>query len=120
VSYATDAEFLLRVSAVSVVSAPRRALALEDAAAMIDDAQWGLRTARAQCFLAAHYLQLDPSSGLSGGEGGIVSSRSAGEIAVSYAVPPVPAGWDPSLVTTSYGRQFLSILDTIMSYPEAV
>lgn len=118
--YATDAEFVLRVPAVSAVGLGQRALALEDAAALIDPEQWGLRTARAQCLLAAHFLAVAVPPLIAGADGGLVDSRSAGEISVGYAVPTIPEGWDPVYMTTAYGRQFLTIANTIVSFPEAV
>lgn len=117
-AYASDADLTARIPATEAVDVAVRALALADAAEMIDDTMFAGRTVRAQCFLAAHYLALNPDSGMpSGGEGGIVSARSAGAISVSYAVPTIPAGWDPSLASTSYGRQFLQIASTVASAP---
>lgn len=109
-AYASDADLTTRVPAtVAGATLAQRTLALSDAAERIDDVLFAGQTIRAQCFLAAHYLALDPGTAMYVGEGGIVSSRSAGAISVSYAVPTVPAGWDPSLASTAYGRAYLSI-----------
>jgi hypothetical protein len=116
-SYATDADLTTRVPASSAVALALRTVALADAEAMIDDDQFGDRTVRAHVMLAAHYLALLPGSGMTTGEGGLATSKSAGEISASYATL-VPAGWDPLLATTLYGRMFLQILSTIVSYPE--
>lgn len=116
-AYASDADLTTRIPATASASEALRALALDDAAAMIDDVQFADRAVRAHVFLAAHYLALGGSiPGVT--EGGLVSSRSAGAISVSYAVPTIPAGWDPSLASTSYGRQFLQIASTVVSTPE--
>jgi hypothetical protein len=111
--YASDSDLTTRIPATLTASSTQRGLALADAEALIDDVVFGDITVRAQCLLAAHFLALDPSSGMVGGEGGIVSSRSAGEIAVSYAVPTIPEGWDPSFASTTYGRQFLGIASRV-------
>lgn len=116
--YASDADLTTRVPAtIAGATTAQRALALADAMAMIDDDLFDERTIRAQCFLAAHYLATDPGTAMYVGEGGIVAARSAGAIAVSYAVPAIPAGWDPSLASTSYGRAFLSIAATVCATP---
>lgn len=117
-AYASDADLTTRIPAtIAGATAAQRALALADAMAMIDDTLFGDRTIRAQTFLAAHYLALDPGSAMFGGEGGIVASRAAGAISVSYAVPTIPAGWDPSLASTAYGRAFLSIAASVCPGP---
>ena len=113
-AYATDADLQTRVPATVPLTALQRATALDDAAALIDDQQYGLRTVRAQCMLAAHYLQI--AGLIAGGEGGLATSKRAGEIAVTYAVAAMD---DPLLGTTIYGRQFLQIRSTLVSYPEA-
>lgn len=117
-SYASDADLLARVPAASAVASGTRAVALSDAEAMIDDVQFGDRTVRAQCMLAAHYLALLPGSGMTTGESGVATSKSAGEISASYAVNAAAAG-DPFLATTVYGRMYLEILNSIVSFPEA-
>jgi hypothetical protein len=117
-AYASDADLTTRVPAtVAGATLAQRTLALADAMAMIDDDLYADRTIRAQCFLAAHYLMLDPGTAMYSPEAGIVASRSAGAIAVSYAVPTIPAGWDPSLAATAYGRAFLSIAATVCPGP---
>lgn len=117
-AYASDADLTTRVPAtLAGATLAQRTLALADAAAMIDDELFGDRTIRAQTFLAAHYLSLDPGSAMYVGEGGVVSSRSAGAISVSYAVPTIPAGWDPSLASTAYGRAYLQIAGTVCPGP---
>lgn len=117
-AYASDADLTTRVPAtLAGATLAQRTLALADAAEMIDDELFAGRTIRAQTFLAAHYLALDPSTSMYSGDGGIVASRSAGAISVSYAIPTIPAGWDPSLATTAYGRAFLSIAATVCPGP---
>lgn len=114
-AWASDTDLTVRIPATTAATADQRALALADAAEMIDDTLFGDRTVRAHVFLAAHYLTL--GGAIPGGEGGVVASRAAGSISVSYAVPTIPVGWDPSLAATSYGRQFLSIAATVCPGP---
>jgi len=114
-AYASDTDLTTRVPATLAASSALRLVALSDAEAMIDDEQFGLRAVRAHCMLAAHYLTIDGT--IAGGEGGLVTQRSAGEISVSYAVT-VPGGYDPLLGTTRYGRAFLEILASLVSMPE--
>lgn len=110
-AYAVDADLTTRIPATATATLAQRTLALADAQVLIDDQQYGARTLRLHCLLAAHYLVL--AGAIVGGEGGIVSARSAGGISVSYAVT-VPEGWDPSLTSTLYGRQFLQLAATMI------
>ena len=109
-AYATDEDLLIYAPDVSSVSASLRELALEDAEAMIDARWYGNKTRRAHAMLAAHYLTLQGL--VSGGEGGVPSSKSAGDISVSYAVTALPAG-DSLFATTKYGRMFLELTKTV-------
>ncbi len=118
-TYASDSDLTTRVPASVAVAVGLRSVALSDAEAMIDDAQFGDRTVRAQCMLAAHYLALLPGSGMTTGESGMVTSQSAGEISASYAVTAAAAG-DALLATTIYGRMYLQILTSLVSVPEAI
>ena len=115
-AYASDADLLTRYPATSVASVAERAAALADAEEMIDDVQFGGRAVRAHAALAAHYLIVGgfvPGSG----EGGMIASRNAGEISVSYAVPDL-GGLDPLLATTAPGRHYLQIVNSLVSVPE--
>ncbi len=116
-AYASDADLTTRIPATLTASAAQRALALSDAMAMIDDALFSDRAIRAHTFLAAHYLVLGGAVPGAVADGGIVASRSAGAISVSYAIPTIPAGWDPSLASTAYGRQYLAIASTVTPGP---
>ena len=117
--YASDNDLITRIPATASASSDERALALSDAMAMIDDLRFDDRAIRAHCFLAAHYLVLGGAIADPGG-GGIVTSRSAGAISVSYAAPRIPAGWDPVLSSTRYGLQFLQIASTVAIEPMVV
>lgn len=117
-AYASDADLTTRIPVtLTGATEAQRAAALADAAEMIDDVLFAGRSIRAQVFLAAHYLALDPGTSMGGGEGGVVSSRSAGAISVSYAVPPIPPGWSPGLASTAYGRAFLEIAGSVCPGP---
>lgn len=118
--YATDSDLTTRIPATLAASTDLRALALADAEEMIDLDEYGGRAVRAHAYLAAHYLAVNPDSGMFEGEGGLVTSMSAGEISASFAAPPIPEGVDPLLLTTSYGRQFVAIRNTLVSHPEFV
>jgi len=100
VAYATDSDLVARVPATASLTAEQRQTALTDAEEEIDDRVFGGLTLRAHVMLAAHYLQL--LGLIPGGEGGLVTSRSAGEISVSYATPDETG----SHYETAYGRQF--------------
>ena len=116
-AYASDADLTTRVSAtIAGATLAQRTLALADAMEMIDDDLYAGRTIRAQCFLAAHYLLLDPGTAMYSPEAGLVTSRRAGAIAVSYGIT-IPPGWDPRLASTAYGREFLSIAATVCPGP---
>lgn len=105
-AYATDADLVLRVPATAALTADQRAAALLDAGAEVDDRVVGDSTVLVHCLLAAHHLQLGGL--LAGGEGGVVTSRSAGEISVSYAAPA--AGAVGLHGATAYGRRADAIL----------
>lgn len=103
--YATDADLLARYASATAVAEATRLLALDDAEEEIDAEAFRGMTVRAHCLLAMHYLQLD---GLVAGESGPVTARSAGEISVSYASPPVEVV-DGLHSATRYGRMFDAI-----------
>lgn len=100
--YATDSDLTTRIPETAALTLAQRSAALLDAQNEIDETRFGLLTLRAHVLLAAHYLQI--SGALAGGAGGLVTSRSAGEISVSYAAPPAGAVGLHS--ETPYGRQF--------------
>jgi hypothetical protein len=54
---------------------------------------------------------------IAGGESGIVKKAKIGEIEAEYAVTPGDSS-DSFFASTIYGRQFLQIRDTLVSYPE--
>jgi hypothetical protein len=118
--YATDAELLLRIPATATASADQRAAALEDAAAAVGLASFVDQSLRAHALYAAHLLATEYAAIPNPGGGGLVSSRSAGEISVSYAVAAPSSAADALLMTSSYGRAFLMIRDSISSPAMAV
>lgn len=101
-AYATDADLQLRIPATAALTAEQRAFGLADAEAEIDDRVLEDSAVLAHCLLAAHHLQL--AGLIAGGESGIVTARSAGEISVSYAAPA--AGAVGPHAATAYGRRF--------------
>jgi hypothetical protein len=107
--YATDADLLLRVPAAASATSDQRAVALLDSREYIDDEAFGGKTVRAHCMLAAHFLAA--STLIPGDEAGVVSSRSAGEISVGYAVTAPASSEDFS--STGWGRKFLQIRATV-------
>ena len=121
-SYINDTEFQLRVPSVATVPSSLttdqwttlRGIALLDAQAQIDLDAYGDRVPRAHAMLAAHMLAVD--GWLDAGGSGIVAAHAAGQISASYATGAGPA--DPLLATTRYGREFLRIRETIMTWPE--
>lgn len=112
-SYASDDDLTTRIPATSAVAEATRLAALEDAKAEISIDLFGDMALRAHVLLTAHYLQL--SGAIAGGVGGVVLSRSAGEISVSYASPPAVAVGLHS--ETSYGRQFDVLLAKVPYAP---
>lgn len=83
---------------------------------MIDDRSYDYKTVRAHVALTMHYLTLMPGSGLST-DGGSVTSRSAGEISVSYASASLSTYEEALLSTTPWGRQFLEIRSSVLHAP---
>jgi hypothetical protein len=111
VTYATDADLLLRIPAASAVAVALRTVALADAETLIDDRSYADRAVPAHVYLAAHLLALQPDSAL-GGEGGAVTSIKAGEIQTSFSAPSFDVGETLSL--TKYGRAYIMIRDTVV------
>lgn len=118
--YATDADLVLRIPATSAASSAQRLAALEDAAAMVRLDAFGDRSLRAHALYAAHLLATEYEAIPNPGGGGLVSSRSAGEISVSYATTGPSNSADAQLATSRYGRDFIMIRDGVASEPLAV
>lgn len=105
--YADDAFLISRVPAASAVDSAARLAALEDAEPMIDLAVYRARAELAHAYYAAHLLALRYPS-LLGGESGVVTSKSAGEVSVGYAAP-VLTGDETDVARTYYGRQYAEL-----------
>lgn len=103
-AYATDADLQLRVPATVALTSLQRSTALDDAEQEIDDRVFDPMTVYAHCMLAAHLLASMPTPLIPPGGSGLVTSRSAGEISVTFAAPPGLAVGLHS--TTAYGREF--------------
>lgn len=86
--------------------------------AQIDDAQYLDRAVRAHVMLTAHFLALNGFIPGEEGESGLVNKAKIGEIEAGYAVTAPDSAEDALLATTKYGRQFLQIRGTLVSYPE--
>lgn len=102
-AYATDADLVLRAPPAAAVAAPLRAVALADAALLLDEAEIGDTLVPAHAYLAAHLLASTPGSGMPAGVGPVTSLK-AGEIAASFAATPPSAG---DLSSSHWGRMFL-------------
>jgi hypothetical protein len=93
---------------------------LAAAARRLDPSAWGAVYVDALIYLAAHLLLRSPASGSGGANvdaSGPVTSKRAGDLAVTYAASAVAGGSgganiDRDLAETHYGRQFLALRDT--------
>ena len=108
--YATEAFLIARVlGATSVEAADPGAVqrALDDAESMVDLMAYGVRADLAHTYYAAHLLTLRYPSlmGDMGGESRGITSKSAGEISVSFASPAV-TGDESDVSRTYWGRLF--------------
>jgi hypothetical protein len=101
--YATDSDLLARVPSAASVDPAQRAVALDDAALLLDETEIGDTLVPAHAYLAAHLLASTPGSGMPSSSGPVSSLR-AGEIAATFAVAMPVAG---DLSTSEWGRLFL-------------
>lgn len=76
---------------------------------------WGEVYTQAMSYFAAHMLTTAPATGGSdAAPGGPVTSKKAGDVAVSYGSPggaPMTSG-DADLMTTAYGRRYLQLRES--------
>lgn len=114
--YATATDLEARVAAACGINPDAVAVALADAEAQIELERYGDRAVRAHVMLTAHYLALGGFIPGEEGESGLVNKAKIGEIEAGYAVAPTVAD-DAWLATTKYGRQFLQIRATLVSFP---
>lgn len=115
-AYATDADLTGRVAEAAAVDVAVRTLALDDAQKRLDDSVIGALTVEAHVYLAAHLIAV--RTGALGGDSPPVSSKRAGEIAVSYAVGAPGTAWD--LSRTKWGRELQSLMSGVAVFPVAV
>lgn len=115
-AYANDDDLTTRVPSTAALTLAQRETALSDARSMIDDGLFGDKAIMAHVAYAAHLLQLRGL--LAGGEGGLVTARSAGSISVSYAAGG--GDFDPLLGSTRFGREYLMIVRTVPHVPIGV
>lgn len=101
-SYASDSDLTARHPEAAAVDATLRGYALADAALVMDDEVFPA-SVRAHCLLTMHFLALNPSSGISS-SAGPVTSRRAGEIAVTYGSSAASSEGPHS--ETEYGRAY--------------
>ena len=77
-----------------------------------DDVWDGLKDASldfALQLMTAHLMKVGLSAG-SGGQEGVVTSSSVGDVSVSLLTPPVKDGWQFWLSSTPYGMQLWALL----------
>lgn len=100
-----------------VASDSRAATFLEMAATRLTASAWGNVYVQAVALLAAHMLEMAPSSsggGAAGAASGPVASKSAGDQSIAYgslAGAPTSTA-DEALKQTTYGREFIALRDT--------
>lgn len=90
-------------------------LVISEAALEVDQTAWGKFYQAGVMALAAHMLSI---SGRRGGDGagalpGPVTSKKAGDIALSYAAPPVANISEAMLASTAYGQRYLQLRQLI-------
>ena len=104
--YATAAFLTARVTAAAALDVADVQRALDDSRSMISLAAYSTRADLAHAYYAAHLLTLRYPAAIGGGESGPVTSKRAGEIAVTFAsVASAGDTADPS--RTYWGRLFV-------------
>lgn len=69
---------------------------------------WGNVYAQAMVWHAAHVIERTPGLGSASADApGLVTSKRAGDLAVTYGAPPGAA--DDELATTTYGQRYLAL-----------
>lgn len=101
-------DFVERFPEFESVEEARIELFLDDAALELDTSRWGDRYDKGQALLAAHYLTLSlkAASGATS-SAGAVSSKSIGDVSVSYAVASSLSKTEDFYSSTIYGLEYL-------------
>ena len=99
----TPSEFKDRYPEFSAVADSRVTMFLDDAALELDVFRWGGFYLRGLAALAAHLLTIG-TEGM-GSPSGAVSSRSVGDVSVSFAVDAS----NDVLASTAYGREYIRL-----------
>lgn len=115
-AYATDADLILRIPGASSVDPAVRSAALSDAQNRIDDAMLLDRSVEGHCYVAAHIIAV--RTGDLGGESPAVTSKKAAEISITYAAGAAASVED--LSRTKWGREYMTLLQTVAVYPVAI
>lgn len=84
------------------------------AATRLTSSAWGAVYAEAVVLLAAHMITLSPAAGTAEpGVSGAITSRTAGDLSVTYAASTSSAPWsDAWYARTTYGQQFVALRNT--------
>ena len=86
------------------------AIALNDAADVMNTTRWDSRLDTGHAFLAAHYMSLSSTSAASdGGSVGAVTSASTGPLSVSKNIPMAKNQSDAMIASTVYGQRYLEL-----------
>lgn len=107
--FATSSDVLLWYPALSAVSEPLMAAALEQSKCMFDPCAWGCHLLMGHIHATAHALLMQQGAGSTGGgaAAGPVSSMSMGPVSISYASSS--SGDGSSWALTGAGQQFLAL-----------
>ncbi|WP_080757573.1 DUF4054 domain-containing protein [Burkholderia gladioli] len=85
-------------------------LAIEDTRPYFDRTRWGDFYQRAACVLVMHFLATGRAAGRSRGKPSMpATSKKAGEVQASYAVPSIMVGDDAWLAATTWGQEYLQL-----------
>lgn len=96
---------ILSAIAPNFDSATNRSLFIELAESRTSSTHYGANRSQAVALWAAHMIALATASEYDGVSGGPVSSKSEGDLSISYATSSTSS----DLASTSYGRQLLGL-----------
>ena len=108
----TPADFKIRFLEFGSIPDSRVQLWLDDALLEVGESAWGDLYEKGVFLLAAHFLSLDQinqGEDESGGVTGNVTSRSVGDVSVSFAKATSDSSSDDWYLQTSYGSEYLRL-----------